>query len=183
MHGHWQRDVLSSTAVCGDELHTYVRPLPSLAGRRGASSHDMRAHPKMRGVRGPADPSEGSRAFRRANPLLEPAAHPLSCTSAREEDGCPFRISRAHRTAAPRKRAAAATIDLPFRAIPRRLARPLKTRVRSTESRSVRLAGDCSPLPRPNGPSATRYLRPPEELRRLAARRTSASLTPSRCPV
>jgi hypothetical protein len=33
-------------------------------------------HPKTHVPRGPADPSEGLRAFRRASPLLDPTAHP-----------------------------------------------------------------------------------------------------------
>jgi len=52
-------------------------------GPTRATSHEIHMHPKMHGLRGPADPSEGSRAFQHPNPLLEPTAHlVVVCTSA-----------------------------------------------------------------------------------------------------
>jgi hypothetical protein len=70
-----------------------------------ATSHETRAHPKVRVFRGPAGPSEGPRAFRRReSPPRNRPRTPLSCVRAREEDGSPFRISRAHRADVPRER-------------------------------------------------------------------------------
>jgi len=66
-------------------------------GATRATSHAIHMHPKTHGLRGPTNPSEGLRAFRRASPLLESIAHPVSSVRAREEDGCPFRISRTNR--------------------------------------------------------------------------------------
>jgi hypothetical protein len=120
-------------------------------GTTRASSPTFGARPKTYDAQGPTDPSQGPRDFRRADPLLEPAAHPLSCLHAREKDGCPFRISCLHRADAPRERDAPTTIGLQFRAAPRRVTRAAKAEVRSAAPRSVRSPEDCSPCFRPGG--------------------------------
>lgn len=122
-HGHQPRKhrILDRDVRRRASRSTFTRS-PTL---RRATSIEPRshAHPLTRvraRVRRPTDPSEGSRAFRYANPLLEPVAHLLSCVHARKEDGSPFRFSCPHRTDAPRERDTPVTIDLLFHADPRR---------------------------------------------------------------
>jgi hypothetical protein len=52
-------------------------PFAPPCGATRATSHEIHMHPKMHGLRGPADSSEGLCAFQRASPLLEPTAHPI----------------------------------------------------------------------------------------------------------
>lgn len=97
MHGHWLRGVESSTAVRGDELLTYVRPLPTVASRRERRATRPAC---VRGRTGSVDRPTRAKAcepFSAQVPSSNRPRTPLSFARAREEDGCPFRISRASR--------------------------------------------------------------------------------------
>jgi hypothetical protein len=77
MYGHQLRGVESSTAVKGDEAPHLRSLFADPCEPTRATSHEIHMHPKMHGLRGPADSSEGLCAFQRASPLLEPTAHPI----------------------------------------------------------------------------------------------------------